>query len=555
MQAIQFYLIVGLICLWGTGVQAQVVELAPPPTTYPAAVSPPQDAKVQSNQNAAEDLLVGGDAEYLTLADVIASVLSSFPKVQKARLQRSELQGERVSAMGAFDTKLEGFTVSEPTGFYRNFRHGLGVSRRTWWGGYLAAGYRLGRGDFQPWYKERETNEGGEFKVALGVPLLQGRAIDPRRVAVFQASLGRQAVEPQIQREILISALEASAYYWKWVAEGNKLQIQRALVELAAKRQKQFQAGQEAGRFAKVDVFLNNQLLAERRNKMLEVEQKFRQAGFNLSLYLRDEFGNPRLPPESWLPEHFPRTYQLEPLDLNSEMALAASRRPEINLLQLSLQSQQIDQRLARNQLLPTIDLYTEGSQDVGTPASSSNDKGQFQLAAGLQGSLPIQRRKARGKIQSTASKIAQINQELRLQRNKIGVEIQEADNAIRFAAQQLEQSKQAVEYAITTLRSYQYAYNKGYEDLLYLNIVETKAFETEVKLVEAQSDWFFALSQLQAALALDPLAEAMEITDLPPADYPGPDDMPKDVDQVPADFEADWEKHLQRGKAQGNND
>lgn len=555
MQAIQFYLIVGLICLWGTGVQAQVVELAPPPTTYPAAVSPPQDAKVQSNQNAAEDLLVGGDAEYLTLADVIASVLSSFPKVQKARLQRSELQGEQVSAMGAFDTKLEGFTVSEPTGFYRNFRHGLGVSRRTWWGGYLAAGYRLGRGDFQPWYKERETNEGGEFKVALGVPLLQGRAIDPRRVAVFQASLGRQAVEPQIQREILISALEASAYYWKWVAEGNKLQIQRALVELAAKRQKQFQAGQEAGRFAKVDVFLNNQLLAERRNKMLEVEQKFRQAGFNLSLYLRDEFGNPRLPPESWLPEHFPRTYQLEPLDLNSEMALAASRRPEINLLQLSLQSQQIDQRLARNQLLPTIDLYTEGSQDVGTPASSSNDKGQFQLAAGLQGSLPIQRRKARGKIQSTASKIAQINQELRLQRNKIGVEIQEADNAIRFAAQQLEQSKQAVEYAITTLRSYQYAYNKGYEDLLYLNIVETKAFETEVKLVEAQSDWFFALSQLQAALALDPLAEAMEITDLPPADYPGPDDMPKDVDQVPADFEADWEKHLQRGKAQGNND
>ncbi|MEC8556349.1 MAG: TolC family protein [Planctomycetota bacterium] len=438
---------------------------------------------------------------------------------------------------------------------YRNFRHGLGVSRRTWWGGYLAAGYRLGRGDFQPWYKERETNEGGEFKVALGIPLLQGRAIDPRRVAVFQASLGRQAVEPQIQREILISALEASAYYWKWVAEGNKLQIQRALVELAAKRQKQFQAGQEAGRFAEVDVFLNNQLLAEHRNKMLEVEQKFRQAGFKLSLYLRDEFGNPRLPPESWLPEHFPRTYQLDPLDVDSEMALAASRRPEINLLQLSLQSQQIDQRLARDQLLPTIDLYTEGSQDVGTPASSSNDKGQFQLAAGLQGSLPIQRRKARGKIQSTASKIAQINQELRLQRNKIGVEIQEADNAIRFAAQQLEQSKQAVEYAITTLRSYQYAYNKGYEDLLYLNIVETKAFETEVKLVEAQSDWFFALSQLQAALALDPLAEAMEITDLPPADYPGPDDMRKDVDQVPADFEADWEKHLQRGKAQDNND
>ena len=95
------------------------------------------------------------------------------------------------------------------------------LPRQTWWGGYLSAGYRIGRGDFQPWYKERETDKSGEFKVGWIQPLLRGKAIDLNRVAVFQASLARQASQPVLQQAILDSAQEATEAYWKWVTAGS----------------------------------------------------------------------------------------------------------------------------------------------------------------------------------------------------------------------------------------------------------------------------------------------------------------------------------------------
>ncbi len=133
----------------------------------------------------------------LQLSDVIASVYRAFPVIEQSRLQAGVAAGQNLSAWGAYDTKVEGYTLNQPLGFYETYRHGLGAARQTWWGGYLGAGYRIGRGSFEPWYKERETNDGGEFKLALIQPLLQGRAIDAQRVEVFQTNLRRQAVTPK----------------------------------------------------------------------------------------------------------------------------------------------------------------------------------------------------------------------------------------------------------------------------------------------------------------------------------------------------------------------
>ena len=56
---------------------------------------------------------------------------------------------------------------------------------------------------------------------------------------------------------------------------------------------------------------------------------------------------------------------------------------------------------LARNQMLPQLDIVVQGSQDVGDPGTSSDDKGEFVLVIGATSEVPIQRRMARGKLQS----------------------------------------------------------------------------------------------------------------------------------------------------------
>ncbi|MFN9912269.1 MAG: transporter, partial [Pirellulaceae bacterium] len=153
---------------------------------------------------------------WLKLSDVVASVYRAFPLIEQARLQQGVAAGEQLSAWGAYDLKAEGYSLNQPFGYYETYRQGLGVARQLWWGGYLGAGYRLGRGTFEQWYKERETDDGGEFKLAVIQPLLQGRAIDSQRVELFQANLRRQAVTPEIQTSLLGSALDAVEAYWSW---------------------------------------------------------------------------------------------------------------------------------------------------------------------------------------------------------------------------------------------------------------------------------------------------------------------------------------------------
>ena len=457
-------------------------------------------------------------ANLLTVADVVASVYRSFPEINQARQEFQRADGQLLGAYGAYDTKLKASTLSEPTGFYENYRHGIGAARQLWWGGNVAAGYRLGRGVFQPWYLERETETGGEFKLSWIQPLLQGRAIDPQRFSVFRASLARQAADPILQEAILSTSRDAIITYWHWVAAGAVLQAQRELLQLAETRGEQYRAGFEAGKFAEIDVILNQQLIAERTANALAAEAKFRHAGVKLSLFLRDDVGQPILPLVEWMPTRFPAVSQLEGVDADVQIAEALLRRPEPRRLQIELRQLELERRLARNQTLPQFDFVVEGSQDVGGPASKSDDKGEFVLVIGAQGEVPLQRRKARGKIRETSAKIVQVQEKLRLQQDKIAVELRSAILNLRFASQIVQQADLAVRTALDTLQRFRFAFEQGRIDLIYLNLLETKVNESEIKLIEAQQVWFSQLAAFQAAAGLDPLDLGVGVSQAPPS-------------------------------------
>ena len=405
--------------------------------------------------------------EGLSIADVIASLYQCYPEIQLARAEYQRTNGELLSTWGAFDTKLKGDSINEPTGFFENHRHSIGLARQTWWGGYLSAGYRIGRGNFQPWYLERETDKSGEFKVGWVQPLLRGKAIDMNRVAVFQASLARHASQPVLQQAILDAARDATEAYWKWVTAGTILESQRELLRLAVTRGEQYEAGLEAGKFAEIDVILNRQLIAERTVKLLDSERKFQAAGFKLSLFLRDNACQPLVPVSAWIPSQFPITESPRDGNLQTDLAQSLARRPEPRLLQIEIQKMQWERQLASNDTLPTLDMIAEASQDVGTPSSSSDNKDEFLVVVGIQGEVPIQRRKARGKLQSTAAKIAQLRQKLFLQQNKIEAELKTAYNALLLNSQIVEQAELSLRAAVDSLERYRFCI-RSWEDRSY---------------------------------------------------------------------------------------
>ncbi|MFM7922261.1 MAG: transporter, partial [Planctomycetaceae bacterium] len=93
---------------------------------------------------------------------VIDSVYRTYPMLQAALLNRNIALGQQTGALGAFDTKLKGASENGPVGFYETYRQSVGVVKPTYWGGEVFGGYRIGRGEMQPWYQERVTDDGGE---------------------------------------------------------------------------------------------------------------------------------------------------------------------------------------------------------------------------------------------------------------------------------------------------------------------------------------------------------------------------------------------------------
>lgn len=455
--------------------------------------------------NSSPDPSDGPATAGLSLERVIGSVYQTYPLLEAAVYSRVIAEGEQLAAAGEFDLKLKAASENGPTGFYQTYRQTVGLIQPTYRGGEVFAGYRIGRGDFEPWYKERETNGGGEFKAGMAIPLARDRSIDPRRAELWRATYGRQIVEPEIQAELIGFVQEATYAYWEWVAAGARYRIAEELLELATERTERIRRQVEEGFLDPPELTDNLRLVAERRGKRADAERKLRQTAIKLSLYYRDLNGNPSIPEPERLPE-FPNPGLLPADDVPRAIQSALQQRPEIAVLNLMQRQLDVDYAEFRNEFRPSIDAVLAGSQDVGEPTSPKNDKGQFELDASVFVDIPIQRRKSRGKMQAIEGKIAQVAAKRRLTEDKIVADVQAAQAALCSAFEQVREAEKAVTYAEDLAQRERRSFDLGVSDLLKVTLREQYAFESAEKTVEALLLYFQARADYRAAIAEDRL-------------------------------------------------
>lgn len=442
--------------------------------------------------------------EAVTLADVVSSVYSSYPALDAAARERQIAAGKELAQWGAFDSIIVADALTEPLGFYENYRYDLGVKQYNWGGSQTFAGYRLGRGSFEPWYLERETNRGGEFKTGVLVPFLRNRDIDKRRAAVFKAQLDRAAAEPLLQLEVIDAVRTASLAYWDWVAAGRKASIARELEQLAVERQEGLEKRAARGDLPGIALVDNERLIVSRRAKLIEAEQKLNLAAIKLSIFLRDFTGTPLLATTAQLPTEFPPASP--PHESTTELSVpqALARRPELWLLQLEAERAEVEIRQASNLALPAVDGVVAGSQDVGEPTSDKRDKSQFELEAGVQLEVSLQRRTALGKLRAAQGKLAQIVAKRRLSEQKIVAQVQGAGTALAAAYAGLQQATRNVELARQMEDAERTKFERGDSDLLLVNLREQATADAAVLAVDAAANYFMAQAQLHAASAAE---------------------------------------------------
>lgn len=460
-------------------------------------------AQVSELEVAPEEIPAGRRSDVLQLEQVIESVRRSFPLLEAALLTRNTAFGEHLAAHGAFDLKLKGATENGPLGFYETYRQNIGVEQPTYWGGGLFGGYRVGRGNFQPWYGERQTNDGGEFRAGMAVPLARNVNIDARRALLWRTNLDRQLAEPEIRLQLIDFVRAASYAYWDWVAAGRRYQIAASLLKIAKDRNEAIRRKVEAGDTEPPVLQDNRRLIVSREAKLIEAQRKRRQAAIKLSLYYRDDRGEPLVADDGQLAD-FPVPQTVDEDALAADTDAAIENRPELLAMNLLRQQLQIDLAEARNDLMPEIQAVVAGSQDMGASATSKNDKSQYELEAGMFLEVPVQRRKARGKMTAVEGKLGQLAAKRRMTADKITTDVQAVYAALVAAYQQIERAHESAELADRLAEIERRKFELGETDLLSVNLREQQAAEAQSTEVDAMYEYFAARADYRAILARD---------------------------------------------------
>lgn len=443
--------------------------------------------------------------EPLQLDSVIASVVASYPLLQSAMYGRNIAQGDLLAANGEFDLKLKADTLNMPEGFYENYRQAVSAEQPLYGGGSVFGGHRIGTGDFPVYYGERATNLGGEFKVGAVIPLAQNRAIDDRRAGVWRGDWEVQSVEPEIQAQYIEFIRAASITYWNWVAAGQNVRINEELLQNATERNEGLRRRVEEGDAPAIELTDNQRLIVSRRTKLIDARRKLQQSAYKLSLFLRDEFGQPRVIDESHLPREFPQADDPSRQDLDTDLQTAVANRPELRALAILREQLNIDYAVARNLCLPQIDAVVVGSQDIGNPSDpKKDDKSPFEFEVGLMASVPLQRRKAQGKSAAVEGKLAQVRIKSQFTQEKIVAEVQSASAALNAAYQQLEQAHQALDLARKMEVAERRKFDLGDSNLLLVNLREQATADAAATEVDARLNFFDAQADYRAALATD---------------------------------------------------
>ncbi len=233
---------------------------------------------------------------------------------------------------------------------------------------------------------------------------------------------------------------------------------------------------------------------------MVQARRRFEASTLNLSLFFRDNLGNPVLAERERLPSAFPEPTAPDPGILPRDIQSALVARPEIRRIQLQRERTEIDRRLARNNMLPNLDIGAAVSAPLG--AERYKDRSEVEIEAGVELKVPLQRRDAQGRVAAAEAQLDRLEAEEGFARDRVETEIRDTFSAWIAAFEQTGQTHLNVELAQTLEEAEQTLFDRGAADLLALQIRELAAFEARVLEVDALAEYFRAQADYTAAVA-----------------------------------------------------
>lgn len=436
-----------------------------------------------------------------SLDELHARIDRTHPLLKGAGAEKTIARGKMLKALGAFeptlvnDTELERFISStdpskgtQTVGYNDTLVEALHPS-----GFKGSAGFRQAIGDAR--IPDLSFGNGNQ-QVILGgyLPLLRGLMINPERAELQRSELANPLADIKIAQTRQGLFLAAAHQFWEWVSAAKLFDVQKRAVAVAEARYKQVEERAKAGVIAPIDVTEAGQEVHRRREVAIAARRLLEQEQFRLSMFLWDN-GSPTIPPIDRVPEFPPAGRLPTPEDIMAHKLAAMEERPEVKELDVEAKINNIDLALAKNNLLPSLDLEA-------APARSPE---KFVLGLGyrfgVELRIPLMQRRGRGEVLQAQGQAERLVMAQQYRENQVLVDVDNAFSAIERARERIEEAVQALRLVEIVEEGERYRFSVGASSVLFVNMRERNTIDSENQVIRAKAEYYKALAQYQWAI------------------------------------------------------
>ncbi len=294
-----------------------------------------------------------------------------------------------------------------------------------------------------------------DLTFTLTQPLLKDFGFGANLAEIRIARGERNMSLEDFRKQVMDIVAEVQSAYWDIVAAIQNLRVSERSLELAQNLLDENRIRLEVGTMAPLEVVQAETGVAQREQELIVSQSLVKDAEDNLKRLL-----NLPKDAEEWklriVPTDEPVTVKRE-IDLLSQLELALKKRPDYRRSLMQIENDAINERFARNQLLPTVDLtgqYEFRAVDLKlSRAFDDIERGTSpSWMAGVTAEYPIGNRTAKGDYRKAQLERLQSEKEAENLRLSIIVEVNKAFRDMETSLKLIDTTSKGAELARESL-------------------------------------------------------------------------------------------------------
>lgn len=418
----------------------------------------------------------------LSLQEFYVMVRTHHPMAKQAQLilQRGEVVVSQ--ARGAFDPKL----VSE-----FQTKQFQGKNYYDVWDSYvkvptvlnvdLKAGYERNSGQYLN--PEHTVPTDGLYYAGISVPLGRGLIHNSRNINLKKGKAEQQNLTSQAHAVYNNLLLDANYVYWNWFETFQKMKVAEESLELISQRYEGIREGVMNGDKAAMDSVETLIQVQTWKNELKKSRLNYQNATLQMENFVWDATQIFQAHPDTiWQKQ--------DVLVVDEYINFAVSNHPDLNAMQASLWSLELDKKLAAENIKPVLNLNynflmaSNGSSEASMAGLSNNYKGGFEF------SFPLLIRKERAKLKQAKIKLEEGDLKLTSKSRVVTNKVFQSYGKIIVLLEMLEEQRLIVENYKRLLEGERVKFRNGESSVFLVNSRENKMIAAEMKLVNLEAEY-----------------------------------------------------------------